>query len=76
MPPWRSRLATLNAAGTADRGIAPHKPLMLLLVTGLIDSTRHPQRLGPLRLSGEFEIASRPGSSKVDEHDPDHEHSR
>jgi hypothetical protein len=32
MPPWLSRLATLKAARTAARGIAPHKPLMLLTV--------------------------------------------
>jgi putative restriction endonuclease len=36
--PWLSRLATLNAARTAARGIAPHKPLMLLTVIDLIES--------------------------------------
>lgn len=36
--PWLSRLATLKAAGTAARGIAPHKPLMLLTVIDLIES--------------------------------------
>ncbi len=36
--PWLSRLATLKAARTAARGIAPHKPLMLLTVIDLIES--------------------------------------
>jgi putative restriction endonuclease len=38
MPPWLSRLSTLKAARTAARGIAPHKPLMLLTVIDLIES--------------------------------------
>jgi putative restriction endonuclease len=37
-PSWLSRLATLKAARTAARGIAPHKPLMLLTVIDLIES--------------------------------------
>lgn len=28
---WLGKLANLNAARTAERGIAPHKPLMLLI---------------------------------------------
>ena len=43
MPPWLSRLATLNAARTAARGIAPHKPLMLLTVIDLIESGDVPE---------------------------------
>lgn len=35
---WLGKLANLNAAHTADRGIAPHKPLMLLAVIDLIES--------------------------------------
>jgi len=35
---WLGRLANLNAARTAERGIAPHKPLMLLTVIDLIES--------------------------------------
>jgi putative restriction endonuclease len=35
---WLGRLANLNAARTASRGIAPHKPLMLLTVIDLIES--------------------------------------
>ena len=35
---WLGRLANLNAARTAARGIAPHKPLMLLTVIDLIES--------------------------------------
>lgn len=31
-------LANLNAARTAERGLAPHKPLMLLTVIDLIES--------------------------------------
>ncbi len=37
-PPWLSRLATLKAARTAARGIAPHKPLMLLTIIDLLES--------------------------------------
>jgi hypothetical protein len=36
--PWLSRLATLKAARTAARGIAPHKPLMLLTVIDTLAS--------------------------------------
>lgn len=35
---WLGKLANLNAAHTAARGIAPHKPLMLLTVIDLIES--------------------------------------
>lgn len=35
---WLDRLASLNAARTKARGIAPHKPLMLLTVIDLIES--------------------------------------
>lgn len=35
---WLNRLANLNAARTRARGIAPHKPLMLLTVIDLIES--------------------------------------
>ena len=35
---WLGKLANLNAARTAARGIAPHKPLMLLTVIDLIES--------------------------------------
>jgi putative restriction endonuclease len=35
---WLGRLANLNAARTAARGVAPHKPLMLLTVIDLIES--------------------------------------
>lgn len=35
---WLGRLANLNAARTEKRGIAPHKPLMLLTVIDLIES--------------------------------------
>jgi putative restriction endonuclease len=35
---WLGKLANLNAARTATRGIAPHKPLMLLTVIDLIES--------------------------------------
>lgn len=35
---WLGKLANLNAARTAPRGIAPHKPLMLLTVIDLIES--------------------------------------
>jgi putative restriction endonuclease len=35
---WLGKLANLNAARTAERGIAPHKPLMLLTVIDLIES--------------------------------------
>ncbi|MEN8715265.1 MAG: HNH endonuclease [Verrucomicrobiales bacterium] len=35
---WLNKLATLNAAHTQKRGIAPHKPLMLLTVIDLIES--------------------------------------
>jgi putative restriction endonuclease len=37
MVPWLSRLATLKAARTQARGIALHKPLMLLTVIDLIE---------------------------------------
>jgi putative restriction endonuclease len=37
-PDWLGKLATLNAARTAQRGIAPHKPLMLLTVIDLMES--------------------------------------
>jgi len=35
---WLGRLANLNTARTEARGIAPHKPLMLLTVIDLIES--------------------------------------
>jgi putative restriction endonuclease len=35
---WLGNLANLNAARTAERGIAPHKPLMLLTVIDLIEA--------------------------------------
>ncbi len=35
---WLGKLANLNVARTAARGIAPHKPLMLLTVIDLIES--------------------------------------
>jgi len=35
---WLGKLANLNAARTEPRGIAPHKPLMLLTVIDLIES--------------------------------------
>ena len=35
---WLGRLANLNVAKTAQRGRAPHKPLMLLTVIDLIES--------------------------------------
>ena len=35
---WLGKLANLNVACTADRGAAPHKPLMLLTVIDLIES--------------------------------------
>lgn len=35
---WLGKLANLNAARTAARGIAPHKPLMLLSVIDLIET--------------------------------------
>ncbi len=35
---WLGKLANLNAARTETRGIAPHKPLMLLTVIDLIES--------------------------------------
>ena len=35
---WLGKLANLNAARTEERGIAPHKPLMLLTVIDLIES--------------------------------------
>jgi putative restriction endonuclease len=35
---WLGKLANLNAARTAERGVAPHKPLMLLTVIDLIES--------------------------------------
>jgi len=35
---WLGKLANLNAARTEARGIAPHKPLMLLTVIDLIES--------------------------------------
>lgn len=35
---WIGKLANLNAARTEARGIAPHKPLMLLTVIDLIES--------------------------------------
>lgn len=35
---WLGKLANLNAARTASRGVAPHKPLMLLTVIDLIES--------------------------------------
>jgi putative restriction endonuclease len=37
-PFWLGKLANLNAARTAARGIAPHKPLTLLTVIDLIES--------------------------------------
>jgi hypothetical protein len=33
---WLGRLANLNAARTAARGIAPHQPLMLLTVIDFV----------------------------------------
>jgi len=41
---WLGKLANLNAARTAARGIAPHKPLMLLTVIDLIESGDIPNR--------------------------------
>lgn len=35
---WLGKLANLNVARTAKRGIAPHKPLMLLTVIDLVES--------------------------------------
>jgi putative restriction endonuclease len=35
---WLGKLANLNAARTEARGVAPHKPLMLLTVIDLIES--------------------------------------
>jgi putative restriction endonuclease len=35
---WLGKLANLNVARTGPRGIAPHKPLMLLTVIDLIES--------------------------------------
>lgn len=35
---WLGKLANLNAARTSARGIAPHKPLMLLTVVDLIET--------------------------------------
>ncbi len=35
---WLGKLANLNAARTGSRGIAPHKPLLLLTVIDLIES--------------------------------------
>ncbi len=35
---WLGKLATLNVARPAERGAAPHKPLMLLTVIDLIES--------------------------------------
>jgi putative restriction endonuclease len=35
---WLGKLANLNVARTADRGAAPHKPLMLLTVMDLFES--------------------------------------
>jgi putative restriction endonuclease len=35
---WLGKLANLNVARTAKRGLAPHKPLMLLTVMDLIES--------------------------------------
>lgn len=35
---WLGKLANLNAANTAARGVAPHKPLMLLSVIDLIEA--------------------------------------
>jgi len=35
---WLGKLANLNAARTPERGIAPHKPLMLLTVIDLIEA--------------------------------------
>ena len=35
---WLGKLANLNAARTEHRGIAPHKPLVLLTVIDLIES--------------------------------------
>jgi predicted restriction endonuclease len=39
---WLGKLANLNVARTADRGAAPHKPLMLLPVMDLIESSDIP----------------------------------
>lgn len=35
---WLGKLANLNAAKSASRGIAPHKPLMIFSVMDLIES--------------------------------------
>lgn len=35
---WLGKLSNLNVARTADRGAAPHKPLMLLTIMDLIES--------------------------------------
>ena len=37
-PFWLGKLANLNVARTAKRGLAPHKPLMLLTVIDMIES--------------------------------------
>jgi putative restriction endonuclease len=34
---WLGKLANLNVARTAARGLAPHKPIMLLSVIDLIE---------------------------------------
>lgn len=34
---WLDRLCTLNAAKTATRGVAPHKPLLLLCVIDMAE---------------------------------------
>jgi len=47
---WLGRLANLNAARTEARGIAPHKPLMLLTVIDLIESGDISKRIGRTRL--------------------------
>lgn len=39
---WLGKLANLNVARTAVRGVAPHKPLMLLTVIDLIESSDVP----------------------------------
>lgn len=49
---WLGKLASLNAARTASRGIAPHKPLILLTVIDLIESGDIPEgRLQKSRLT-------------------------
>ncbi|MGB6223040.1 HNH endonuclease [Haloferula sp.] len=53
---WLGKLANLNAARTEARGIAPHKPLMLLSVIDLIEAGEFKDALVPFhaRLVSQF----------------------